>query len=218
MGATRPLKQSLSPARLKGLCAPSSPCSLPSAQGGRTAWGPAEHMGRSRRSFPPAPSPPRPRPVPAPAGPAPRARPATPVPAGPARPRLRLTGVKAAGEGKGRAGRAGPGRGGSAGSSPVCSRHGGPGMAPALPGLCGRPREDRPGQRPGRHTGNALPHAGAAVCTEPGGAGLCLRDEKLPRLSTAGAAARVEPREKGRACQALAGTQLVSVQGHALPA
>lgn len=67
-------------------------------------------------------------------------------------------------------------------------------------------RGHRPGQRRGRHTENALPAAGAAVRTELGGAGLrLLRDEKLPRLKTAGTAARVEPREEGSACQAVAG-------------
>lgn len=125
------LKNPLSPPRWKGLCAPSSPGSFPPAQGGRTAWCPAEHMGRGRRSVRPAPlrsaaparSPLRSRP------------PRSPRP--PRHPRARgapLTGVKAAGEGDAGQGRLG---GGSVRSSPACTRHGGPGTAPALPGRCG---------------------------------------------------------------------------------
>lgn len=211
LGVTHLLKYSLSPARLKGLRAPSSPCSFPLAQEGRTAWGPAEHMGRGRRSFPPALLPAARRgtsPIPSPLLPAPLSAPAPPPPLALG---LRLTGVKAAGEGDAGQGRGG---GGSVRSSPACTRHGGPGTAPALPGRCGAAagvlppgdREHRPGQRRGRHTENALPAAGAAVRTEGGGAGLrLLRDEKLPRLKTAGTAARVEPRKEGSACQAVAG-------------
>lgn len=149
---------------------------------------------------------PRPRHGPrcAPARPAPRARPATPVPAGPRSPGSRL-------RAKGTPGRAGsgavqfapprhaPGTAGRARRRPC------PGAAGALPaGIGGR----------GRHTENAPLPAAAAVRT-----GLRLRNEKLPRLKTAGTAARDEPREEpARRWLGLRGAQLGSVQGHSLPA